>query len=97
MRVEKQGEFHILCGVILPASCIKVGQRWISVGSRVPVEVTKVEQYAVHYQSPVQRPHAKEQFAFQCRYCLVLDGPSIPKEILAAVNKPKTKPVAEVN
>lgn len=76
-RIETQNGYRILCGTILPAHKLGVGQKWLSTGAKVPVEIVEVTVHNgdvwVTYESPLQKRHSKMAFAFQCRYCLVVD------------------------
>ena len=90
MRVEQHNGRYILCGAILPTEFIKHGQLWMSSGNLI-VRVTYVKNgewvyYSWEEQGEV-RQYSKDSFAFQCRYCLVLDGPEIPADIQAAYKK----------
>lgn len=86
MRTEQVHGRWLLCGHILDAKHIKHGQTWASAdGSNRTVRISAVRGDWVGYtwEEPSGRKyHEKEAFAFQCRYCLVLDGPEIPKELL---------------
>lgn len=76
-RIELQNGFKILCGTILPASKLGVGQRWLGGGSKTPVTIVEVTVNSgdvwITYESPLQKRHSKLAFAFQCRYCLVVE------------------------
>lgn len=81
-RVETVHGRHLLCGGILPADAVQPGQLWCS-SSGNTVKVTRIGGDWVEYEwyeDGVRRTHEKLNFAFQCRYCLVLDEPIIPKE-----------------
>jgi hypothetical protein len=80
MRVELVRNKYLLCGHILKSSEIKVGQKWsASSGSDTFVVVVSVDDFGyVTYEGEHQSRHEKEAFAFQCRYCLVLEDNKIP-------------------
>jgi len=74
-RIEEQNGEMIACGGIFPADEIKAGQRWQG-SSGHTVLVDKVDSYSVHYswdESGIKKTHKKSHFAFQCRYCLILN------------------------
>lgn len=79
MRIETVKGAHLLCGHILPIRRILRGQTWASAdGSGREVEVcdVNIEKDIVEYmwwEGNQMRSHVKESFAFQCRYCLVID------------------------
>lgn len=80
MRIEKQGDYNIICGCILPIDCIKPNQQWIGTGNS-PVTVSKVEGgdvYYTWYEKGELKIHHKESFSFQCRYCLIVDLDNLP-------------------
>ena len=86
MRVETINGRHLLCGHILREDQIERGQLWASAdGSNRTVRVEGVADGWVHY-SWVEHGrvvnHEKDCFAFQSRYCLILPGADIPKELL---------------
>lgn len=79
LRIEEHHGNNIVCGGVLPTHEIKVGQRWQDSGGNV-VEVIKVkiggfneyvewswEEYGK------TKTHEKTSFAFQCRYCLIVE------------------------
>ena len=76
---------HLLCGGVIPAELVKPGQRWASAdGSNREVTVRSSDGDWVTYlwsEKNEERIHTKLNFAFQCRYCLVLDTPELPKEL----------------
>lgn len=82
MRVELHNERYLLCGHILRDDQIKVGQKWAGSSAGTPVTIVDVQGDWVSYEGESQPLHEKSCFAFQCRYCLVLDGPEIPKGFL---------------
>ena len=82
-RIETQCGRNIVCGGLLPLSCLKVGQEWQGSGGGV-VTIDRIEKrmtheenprpfYQIHYSSAVQKSHDELDFDFQCRYCLVVD------------------------
>lgn len=81
MRVETRHNLPVLCGAILPAEKIEVGQVWMnSNGGLVTIE--EVDQFGVVRYSWQGGMNEKDSFSFQCRYSLVLNGPEIPEELL---------------
>jgi hypothetical protein len=78
MRIETVHGRNLVCGHIFAFEEILVGQVWASAdGSDRTVRVVGTP-YLGHWvvyeweeQGQTKR-HAKEQFAFQCRYCLVV-------------------------
>lgn len=87
MRVETVNGRHLLCGHILDVSQIHPGQKWAPAdGSNREVVVMYTDDDWVHYGWLADGKlvtHMKTSFAFQCRYCLVLDTPEIPQELIA--------------
>lgn len=74
MRVEKVNDRYLLCGVILPDSWIKEGQKWAPAdGGNYENTVLSVKNGWVTYAGDLQPEHTKDCFSFQCRYCLVID------------------------
>lgn len=75
-RVDVVRNRRLLCGCILPQSCIVAGQEWAAAdGSNHVVTIADVNGEWVTYQWPdgdAVIMHRKLVFAFQCRYCLVL-------------------------
>ena len=86
MRVELVKGRYLLCGAILMESQIAEGQVWAAAdGSDRTVLVESRRGDWVRYswvEGGVKKEHEKYAFAFQCRYCLVLDGPEIPGELI---------------
>lgn len=84
MRVELIHGRHLLCGHILANDQVRAGQKWAAAdGSNRSVRIVAVAHDWVTYtwdEYGEPKYHDKSIFAFQCRYCLVLDGPEIPKE-----------------
>ena len=81
MRVETHHNLPVLCGVILPAEKIEVGQVWMSSGGGL-VTIEDVDQFGVVRYSWPDGMNEKDSFSFQCRHSLVLNGPEIPEELL---------------
>ncbi len=80
MRIEKQGNYYIICGYILDIDDIKPNQQWIGTGNS-PVTVSKVEDgdvYYTWYEKGNLKINSKDSFAFQCRYCLIVDLDNLP-------------------
>lgn len=86
MRVELVHGRRLLCGHILADDQVKPAQIWAAAdGGDRTVRITAVAHDWVTYtwgEHGEPKYHDKSIFAFQCRYCLVLDGPEIPKELL---------------
>lgn len=84
-RVETVHGRHLLCGHALREDQIKPGQLWASAdGGDKVVRVEGIEGGWVDYSwMDGGRIVAREKdcFSFQCRYCLVLDTATIPKEL----------------
>jgi hypothetical protein len=79
MRVELVNGRYLLCGAILPSEKVTVGQVWAPAsGGNYTISVTKREADRVTYEGVSQPEHSKDAFAFQCRYCLVLETNQIP-------------------
>lgn len=83
-RVDRLHGKYILCGGIVPVSFLKRGQRWMS-SSGNEVEIDKIIDGWVTYtwktSNSTTESHEKLSFSFQCRYCLILDTPQVPKEL----------------
>lgn len=65
----------LLCGGIIPEDMVKPGQTWEAAGGH-RVEVVDAQGGWVKYRWTEKgevREHDKQNFAFQCRYCLVLN------------------------
>jgi hypothetical protein len=77
MRVEIVNGRKLLCGQILKPDQLAAGQTWAPAsGSDYTVKITGIDGDLVRYEweeggSVVS--HEKDAFAFQCRYCLVMD------------------------
>ena len=80
-RVETIHGRHLLCGGIIPRDMVKAGQEWAPAdGGNYTVNVTAVSDDCVHYTwGDGKTQHQKDNFAFQCRYCLVLPSPELPE------------------
>lgn len=85
VRTENVNGRWLLCGAILPGDSISNGQLWAAAsGADHTVRVSGFRDGWVGYtweERGARKYHEKEAFAFQCRYCLVLDGPTIPEEL----------------
>ena len=82
MRVETVNGRYLLCGGVIPQEDVKPEQVWAPAdGSNMTVTVREVEEgfvsYDIHEGDKI-RKMVKDNFAFQCRYCLVLDTPEVP-------------------
>jgi hypothetical protein len=78
MRVERVAGRYLLCGGVIPAEDVQVGQTWApAAGDNYTVTVVEAGT-RVTYEGEHQARHTKDNFAFQCRYCLVLEGPELP-------------------
>lgn len=88
LRVETVHSRYLLCGGIVPVSFLKVGQRWAPADrTDREVEIVNIVDGWVTYtwetSDGVTESHEKLSFPFQCRYCLVLDTPEVPAELLS--------------
>lgn len=84
MRVEVVHGRNLLCGYIVPHIKVQPGQTWAAAsGSDHTVTVENVDREWVDYSwteaDGSKKVHTKLIGAFQCRYCLVLDEPELPK------------------
>ena len=86
MRVELIHGRYLLCGHIIPYDQVKHGQVWASAdGSNRTVTISGVRDDWVGYtwrENGRVIYHEKLNFAFQCRYCLVLPDTNIPQELV---------------
>lgn len=75
MRIEEHYGNKIVCGHIFKSDEIKVGQRWQgSSGSVVTIESVEDDWVAYSWHvDGVKKVHDKLSFAFQCRYCLIVE------------------------
>ena len=79
MRIENINGYNIVCGNIFHPNDIEDSSVWMgSSGSKVVVTHTRrygdiVEVYYIQTSDPSFREIHKDSFAFQCRYCLVVD------------------------
>ena len=75
-RTEVVRDRKLLCGCILPQSCIVVGQEWAAAdGANHVVRIVANDGEWIKYEwdeGADVKQHEKLAFAFQCRYCLVL-------------------------
>jgi len=87
LRIETINGRHLVCGGILPKDKVRVGQLWAPAdGGLSTVEVLAVdsERSEVTYkwlERPDLNTWSKDNFNFQCRYCLVVPTPEIPEEL----------------
>ncbi len=76
MRIEEQRGRLVLCGGILSVDKIKPGQQWVGSSGGV-VTVKEVDAFGwVKYEweeGGAVKEHEKDAFAFQCRYCLIVE------------------------
>lgn len=81
VRLRKQGNYKIACGGIFYPSAISVGQYWVGSSGGV-VKVIQATDTAVTYawldSLGKLVTHEKAPFAFQCRYCLILNPSLCP-------------------
>lgn len=84
MRTELVNNRWLLCGCILPVEAIKVGQEWYSGSGAVTVTDVHDDGWVAYswLERGETKTWVKDQFSFQCRYCLVLPTSEIPKELL---------------
>jgi hypothetical protein len=88
LRIETVNGRHLVRGGILPKDRVRVGQIWAPADgglSTVEVQAVDSECSEVTYQyleRPDLSPRSKDNFNFQCRYCLVVTTPSIPEELM---------------
>jgi hypothetical protein len=86
VRTELIDGRWLLCGYILAKKDIKHDQVWAAAdGSNHTVTISAVRDDWVCYtwsEHGKAKYHEKTAFAFQCRYCLVLPRPDIPKNLL---------------
>ena len=83
-RIIEEDSYKLLGGVIIKASDIKVWSTWKGSGNTT-VKVYEIEKLKckdgsdwneIHYcwcENGKIVTHSKDSFAFQCRYCLVLE------------------------
>ena len=73
---------HMVAGGIIPAHILAAGQTWAAAsGADHAVTITKIEDDWVTYKDGLSE-HEKDVFSFQCRYCLVVAEPKLPKELM---------------
>lgn len=82
-RVETINGRHLLCGGVLPTSMVQRGQVWAPAdGSDYEVVLINGGDWVTYtYKYRVRMVATKQNFDFQCRYCLVLDKPEVPEEL----------------
>ena len=84
LRIETLHGRHLICGGTLPSSAVKNGQTWAAAdGSNRTVRVESAGEWVDYSweENGTRKLHTKMNFAFQCRYCLVVDTPEVPDEI----------------
>lgn len=87
LRIETVNGRHLVCGGILPKDKVRVGQVWAPAdGGTSTVEITGVDSvlHEVTYkwrERPDLQSWTKDNFNFQCRYCLVVPTPDVPEEL----------------
>lgn len=75
MRIETVNGKRIVCAHIYPEHEIQPGSLWIGAGCTV-VKVENVKDGLVTYSwtnKTGKHMHIKSVFAFQCRYCLIVE------------------------
>jgi len=75
MRVETHYGNRVVCGHIFAPEEIKIGSRW-QASSGNTVTVTANNEGWITYEwieKGETRSHEKQSFAFQCRYCLIVE------------------------
>ena len=77
MRIEEHYGKKIVCGHIFPISEVNVGEtRQASGGAHVMITKVDIDRDQIHYaweESGGINVHNKDCFAFQCRYCKVVE------------------------
>lgn len=74
MRIEEHHGNKIVCGHIFPRDEIKIGSRWQgSGGGIVTVESIDDLGWVTYSWANGELKNEKESFAFQCRYCLIIE------------------------
>ncbi len=77
MRIETVNGRNLVCGHFFPASELASGQRWAPAdGSNREVKIVTVDGEWVEYEwqdNGERKTHQKLAFAFQCRYCKVVE------------------------
>jgi hypothetical protein len=59
---------------IFPPDLIKIGSRWMNSGGGI-VTITSVNKDIISYKQCDGSINNKDSFAFQCRYCKIVDMP----------------------
>lgn len=82
---------HFIAGGILPERMMKPGQRWVAAdGSNHVVTIFDIREGCVAYKFRDRFDqltwNEKDNFSFQCRYCLVVDTPELPPELTKDTN-----------
>jgi len=79
MRIEKHHGHSIVCGHIYDVRELMIGSRWMSSSGSI-VTITDIDTKGdgwITYEWQERgetRRHEKMSFAFQCRYCLIVDS-----------------------
>jgi hypothetical protein len=77
MRIEEHHGKKVVCGHFFPITEIKVGQVWQGgLGACVTITKVDIDRDQIYYaweEAGGVNVHNKEAFAFQCRYCKVVD------------------------
>lgn len=77
MDIEEQYGNKIVCRHIFPVSEMKVGSKWqSSSGAIVTIESICDLGWVTYswYVGDTKKVNEKESFAFQCRYCLIVEN-----------------------
>lgn len=78
MRIEKHHGQYIVCGHIFPIEEIDVGEIWqASGGATVEIISVDADKDSVKYRWTTSggiQSHSKSSFAFQCRYCKIVNA-----------------------
>jgi hypothetical protein len=86
-HIETINGLHLVRGGIIPKHMVRVGQVWASAGAALTtVVVTHVdpELSEVTYEYPKRRDflsRIRDNYNFQCMYCLVVPTPELPEEL----------------
>ena len=84
LRIETLHGRHLVCGGTLPTSAVKAGQIWAAAdGANRTVKVESAGEWVDYswVEGGETKLHTKMNFAFQCRYCLVVPTPEVPEEL----------------
>lgn len=83
LRIETIHGRHLVCGSILSKSAVKHGQTWAPADGTNHTVYIESAGDSVEYswvENGLKKASTKQNFAFQCRYCLVVDTPEVPEE-----------------